>query len=234
MKRRRSALLGALFACGSWAAAVSPVGASDHLDGPRATADPPADIADVYAFTSPANPASVVLAMTVTPYASPSSAFASDVDYIFRVRRVVAPNPLTLDEGAPLDILCRFDSRSPQRVKCSTASGVSAEATVGDLDGGGGSAGPMRVFAGLRSDPAFVDRQGLNATIRTGRASFTGQNAWAGANVLALVVEVDARAVLVPSADGGPEAAASDASGEASAAGLPILAIAAETVRRGP
>ena len=52
--------------------------------------------------------------------------------------------------------------------------------------------------------------------MQTGRASFTGTNAFAGANVLAIVVELDATLFA----------------GDSGA--LPVLAVAAETVRRGP
>ena len=74
----------------------------------------------------------------------------------------------------------------------------------------------MRVFAGLRSDPAFFDRQGALATVTSGHASFTGQNAFASANVLAIVVEMSS-SLFAPDA-GTP----------------PVLAVAAETVRRSP
>jgi hypothetical protein len=48
-------------------AVLPAVRASDHLDGPRAIADPQADITDVFAFTSPENARRVVLAMTLVP-----------------------------------------------------------------------------------------------------------------------------------------------------------------------
>ena len=38
---------------------------SDHVDGPRQIGDPPADLTDLFAFTSPENPAHTVLAMNV-------------------------------------------------------------------------------------------------------------------------------------------------------------------------
>lgn len=202
------------------------VRASDHLDGPRVTADPQADITDVFAFTSPDNPARVVLAMAVTPYASGASAFSPLVDYAFRVERVEALSPLTLDP-AVRDVVCTFDAGSPQKVTCGAPGGFSATAAVGDTSGGGGPG--MRVFAGLRSDPAFFDRQGALAAVASGRASFTGQNAFAGANVLAIVVEVDSAAFTLDP-DAGASAGA-DAAPEA--AGPPVIAVAAETVRRG-
>jgi hypothetical protein len=186
--------------------------ASDHLDGPRTTADPAADIADVFAFTSPAHPNRLVFAMTLWPFASPSATFSTQVDYVFRVRRVAALRPLTLDT-VPLDITCAFDQGDDgsEQVSCSGPGG-SASATV---DAPSMADSPMRIFVGHRADPAFFDRLGALATLAGGRLSFTGQNAFAGANVLAIVIELDADAF------------------RASGAPLSPLAVAAETIRRG-
>jgi hypothetical protein len=236
---RPVAVVLSILGAGGVLAALPTVRASDHLDGPRATADPQADITDVFAFTSPEDPSRVVLAMAIAPYAPSSARFASGVEYAFRVRRVTAPNPLTMDPAA-LDVTCTFDDASPQTVHCVAPAGLSAGATVGEPPVGDGGREPaMRVFAGLRSDPAFLDRQGALATVATGRAAFTGQNAFAGANVLAIVVEIDARVAFVPVADGGADAATDAAKDAAPSAGgeggtavpMPMLAVAAETTR---
>ena len=44
---------------------------SDHISGPRALADPIADITDVYAFPSPEAPGRLVLVMNTLPMAKP-------------------------------------------------------------------------------------------------------------------------------------------------------------------
>ncbi|HEX8792260.1 MAG TPA: DUF4331 family protein [Polyangiaceae bacterium] len=216
MTRGRAVLVAAAAAAAVALAGVSAVRASDHLDGPGATADPQSDITDVFAFTSPENPAHVVLAMAVTPYAGDASTFSPTVDYAFRVQRVEVLQPFTLDTTAR-DVVCRFDSGSPQNVTCTAPGGLMATTQVGDPTGGGDAQSPMRVFAGMRSDPAFFDRQGALATLRTGAASFTGTNAFAGANVLAIVVELESRVFATV--------------GDAGADGAPTLAVAAETVR---
>jgi hypothetical protein len=206
--------------------------ASDHLDGPGVTADPQCDITDVFTFTSPADPTRVVLAMAVTPYATDASTFSPLVDYAFRVQRVQAVSPLTLD-GIAHDVVCEFSSGAPQKVTCTAPGDLAATAVVGDISGGSSNRGSstIRVFAGMRSDPAFFDRQGALQTLATGQASFTGQNAFAGANVLAIVVEVTS-AQLTLDLDGGPTVVIPDG-GDAAAASTPILAVAAETYRRG-
>src|SRR5215468_6696559 len=61
---------------------------SDHVDGPRSIGDPPADITDLFAFTSPQNPGRTVLAMCVFPSAGESAVFSNVIDYSIAVRRV--------------------------------------------------------------------------------------------------------------------------------------------------
>jgi hypothetical protein len=213
MKPRPIIAVATIAACAALAV-LSSVRASDHLDGPRSVADPQADITDVFAFTSPEAPGHVVLAMGVTPYAPASAEFSTQVDYVFRVRRVVATEPLTFDT-ATLDIACNFTGGdgATQTVSCAGPPGIQATAPVGVILPADPQSA-LRVFAGRRADPAFFDRQGALATVQSGRFSFTGQNAFAGADVLAIVVELDATML----GDAGTP--------------LPMLAVAAETVQQ--
>jgi hypothetical protein len=213
--KARAALACTAVAVAGALAVLSVSRASDHLDGPRATADPQADITDVFAFTSPVDPGKVVLAMALTPYASDASTFSGEVDYAFRVQVVDALQPLALG-GVALDIVCHLgaDDGAAPTMTCTGPEGATGSATVGVT--GSAPEGSIRVFAGLRSDPSFFDRQGALVTVASGRAAFTGQNAFAGANVLAIVVELDS---VLFSGDSGAR---------------PVLAVAAETVRRGP
>ena len=77
---------------------------SDHFSGPRAIADPAADIADLYAFPSPERPGRLVLVMTVFPTAAPGALFSDAVTYRFRLR------PLTVSTGGARP---RWASSSP-------------------------------------------------------------------------------------------------------------------------
>ena len=61
---------------------------SDHFSGPRALADPAADISDVFAFPAPDNPQHLVLVMDVFGKAGPSAVFSDAVIYRFRIRPV--------------------------------------------------------------------------------------------------------------------------------------------------
>ena len=46
---------------------------SDHISGPRALAEPIADITDFYAFPSPERAGHVVLVMNTLPFAPPTA-----------------------------------------------------------------------------------------------------------------------------------------------------------------
>src|SRR3954462_15593188 len=63
---------------------------SDHISGPRALAEPIADITDVYAFPSPESPGRLVLVMNTLPFAQPSARFSDGLVYRFRSRPVTA------------------------------------------------------------------------------------------------------------------------------------------------
>ena len=61
---------------------------SDHIDGPRQIGDPASDLTDLFAFTSPENPAHTVLAANVFPSAGVTALFSNAVNHSIAVRRV--------------------------------------------------------------------------------------------------------------------------------------------------
>jgi hypothetical protein len=176
---------------------------SDHISGPRALADPIADITDVYAFPSPERPGHLVLVMNTLPFAQPGDVLSDGLVYRFRLR--------PLGEGTPDDPAlfavqakefvfdCVFSapsgidgqSGSLQEGICTTPWGDAVQFMLNDE--GGGSGDRVRVFAGPRWDPFIMDARAALTTITTGRLSFTdpGSIFLDGKNVLSLVVEVD-------------------------------------------
>src|SRR3954451_25461372 len=68
---------------------------SDHISGPRALAEPIADITDVYAFPSPERPGHLVLVMDPLPFAKPSDALSDGLLYRFRLRPLTPSAPGT-------------------------------------------------------------------------------------------------------------------------------------------
>ena len=79
---------------------------------------------------------------------------------------------------------------------CTSPSGETARFRVHDERGGRG--GGLRVYAGLRSDPFFIDLPAYLESLKTGRLAFKeqGQNSLTDANVLGVVVEVDCGPLL--------------------------------------
>jgi Domain of unknown function (DUF4331) len=199
---------------------------SDHFSGPRAIAGPAGDICDVYAFPSPGRPGHLVLVMTVQPLATPDSSFSDAIVCRFRLR------PLEIDESrrsftfgpeeSELVFACTFEEPRPgangatpvQDGYCIAPSGETARFRVHDE--GGERLDGLRVYAGLRSDPFFIDLPAWQESLKTGRLAFKqeGQNSLAGFNALGVVVEVDGK--LLPK-NGAP----------------PLFAVVGETVVAG-
>lgn len=189
---------------------------SDHFSGPRALAGPPGDIADFYAFPSPERPGHLVLVMNVLPNAGPDAGFADAIVCRFRLRPVTiaATGPAAAFAVGPevteFVIDCAFEAPSAQvahawpsqRGRCVVATGGAVEFPVHDPRGG--RVDGLRVFAGRRADPFFIDFRALQATLATGRPTFNpvGQNSLAGFNVLSVVVEFDG--AMLQAASGGP------------------------------
>lgn len=198
---------------------------SDHFSGPRAIAGPAGDICDLYAFPSPERPGHLVLIMTVLPRAGPSACFSDAIGCRFRLRPVtvaaVGPAAGFAVGAEELVFDCTFDAPRPgdggaapvQQGRCTPPGGAPLAFRVHDQQGAG--ADGVRVFAGLRSDPFFLDLPALQATVRGGRLAFkeVGSNSLAGFNVLSIVVEADCAPLL--RADG------------------PLFAVVAETLAAG-
>jgi hypothetical protein len=178
---------------------------SDHISGPRALAEPIADITDVYAFPSPEAPANLVLVLNTLPFAPPDGRFSDGLIYRFRLR------PLTLAGGppgsAPFDVGaeelvfdCFFSNQSPeagpQSGFCRTPAGDEVAFRVGDPEGGKGAG--VKVFGGPRWDPFILDAPAALKTIATGRLTFTDPSAifLDGKNVLSIVIELDCALLL--------------------------------------
>ena len=177
---------------------------SDHISGPRALAEPIADITDVYAFPSPERPGRLVLVLNTLPFAKPSDLLSDGLVYRFRLR------PLTATAaGDPVPFAVRpeefvFDCVFSPPVRADGGQGVEQEGTCTAPAGetvsvrvndeqGGGSAHGVRVFAGPRWDPFIMDAPAALNTIATGKLAFTdpGSIFLDGKNVLSVVVEVD-------------------------------------------
>jgi len=175
---------------------------SDHVDGPRQIGDPPADITDLFAFTSPENPTRTVLAMDVFPSAGESAAFSNVIDHRIAVRRVTVAGIGNAAKFQPADDEIRFSVRFDtlkrdeitgnviQRGVCTLPDGRKLSFTVNDEKGASTPDGDVRVFAGLRSDPFYL--AWIAATLEK------IPNLLQHDNVLCIVFEFDTRRMLDP------------------------------------
>jgi hypothetical protein len=180
---------------------------SHHISGPRATAEPIADITDLYVFPSPDYPGRLVLVLNTLPFAPPSAVFSDGLIYRFRLRPLTAnardgPVPFAAGGGETV-IDCVFSAPAnghgangpQQKGTCWLPVGETASVRVNDEHGG--QARGVRVFAGPRWDPFIMDAPAALKTTATGKLAFTDPGAiyLDGKNVLSVVVEVD-RTVL--------------------------------------
>jgi hypothetical protein len=182
---------------------------SHHISGPRAVAEPIADITDLYAFPSPERPGHLVLVLNTLPFAPPDARFSDALIYRFRLRALTRNGGGAQAPFRPADdehvIDCVFSTPDPeeggeQQCTCTLPDGEAVTVQVGDE--GGSTSGAARVFAGPRWDPFILDAPAMLKTIATGELAFTEPGAiyLDGKNVLGLVVEIDCARVLGESA----------------------------------
>jgi hypothetical protein len=174
---------------------------SDHVDGPRSIGEPAGDVTDLFAFTSPENPASTVLAMCVFPSAGEDAIFSNVIDHAIVVRRVTVAGIGNAAKFQPADGEIRFTFRFEtlqrdatgnvvQRGVCKLPGGRELSLIVNDENGASTPEGDVRVFAGLRSDPFYL--AWIASELK--RVPNLLQND----NVLCIVVEFDTRRLLDP------------------------------------
>jgi hypothetical protein len=176
---------------------------SDHVDGPRQIGDPAADLTDLFAFTSPENPARTVLAADVFPTCGQEAMFSNAIAHSIVVRRAkvagLGDNAKFETSDPEIRFSVKFDAleRSPngqrpiQRGTCTLPGGQTLRITVSDEKGASTADGTFRVFAGLRSDPFNLGWLFVKGLVKS-------QNLLLGDNVLCIVIEFDTRRVLNP------------------------------------
>jgi hypothetical protein len=164
--------LGVVLALGIPIAAL----AADHGDAPSAAREPTADITDLYAWmTSDATKLNLVAA--VSPDASPGDTFSDAVIYQFSVSSSAAFG----EDQESTPITCKFIDGT--NIECWAGN----DYVVGDPSDPAGIVsdnGGLRVFAGLRDDPFFLEYNGFNNAINAANAavaanevSFPAENA---------------------------------------------------------
>jgi hypothetical protein len=130
---------------------------ADHLDAPATTAEPAADINDVYTFMDGTN---AVFAMTTFPAAPTTAAFSNTVQYVIHTSSGAAFGKTNTD----FNIICEFDTTGKASCWGGTTEFVTGDATA--VTGLKSASGKFTVFAGRRADPFFFNLDGFKATVK--------------------------------------------------------------------
>src|SRR4029453_17870497 len=154
---------------------------ADHFSGPRALADPASDITDVYAFPSPERPGQLVLVLDVFPIAVPPPLSSAALPYRFRLRPVAATTaggtPAFVPGADEWTFDLRFAPPAPggaaQAGACTAPGGAAISFRVGDEQPT--QAPGLRIFAGQRLDPFFLDLAAESANHALERLTFRTQ-----------------------------------------------------------
>jgi hypothetical protein len=135
---------------------------ADHVDGPAASADPTADITDVFAWMSPDTTA-VFLAMDLVRNATTASRFSDSVQYVFHT---TSRPTFSAPPSAEVTIICTFNPAQnlAQTIQCWAGNEAYVTGDASTINGITTNDGKFRVFAGLRNDPFFFNLRGLRAT----------------------------------------------------------------------
>ena len=176
--------------------------AADHIDTPTVT-NQPTDITDLYVFRG-ADPANLVFVANSQGLTSPANSAALKFD----ANTVLEFNiDKTGDNIEDLVIQCKYDAASNKMKiygpvapsatgsKSKLEGNVTAEVAVttyGSAAVAVTGASGIKVFAGPRDDPFFFDLSRFKAILAGTAPGFSnpGTDAFAGTNVLSIVVEV--------------------------------------------
>ncbi len=181
--------------------------AADHIDAPG-VASTSSDITDFYAFQSPETSSNVVFVANLQGLLSPSASASANFDENVMIEFNIDN---TGDAVEDLVIQCTFKDgkvyvygpMAPTRtgltstIVSSMTPTASAKITAYGSNATVGTAGGMKVFAGPRDDPFFMDFAQYGEIIAGNATSFNnpGADTFAGTNVMSVVVEVPKSAV---------------------------------------
>jgi hypothetical protein len=134
---------------------------ADHVDGPAASADPAADITDVFVWMSP-DAQRVFLIMSLTRNATTTSRFSNSVQYVFHT---TSRSSFGAPPSSEVAIICTFNQA--QIIQCWAGNEAYVTGDASNTNGIVSDDEKLRVFAGLRNDAFFFNLAGFRETSRT-------------------------------------------------------------------
>ncbi|MEQ9464369.1 MAG: DUF4331 family protein [Haliea sp.] len=181
------------------------VQAADHVESPAATADRPADLADIFLF-DPDDTSGRLVAM-ITYGGGSAVSDQNDADF-YCDRDVLYSYYIDRDDNgdgtasiAPdvrIDIRMAEQEDGSCRVRLDNVPGAGGAITGTVADGNRlfQSASGLNAFVGPVDDPFFFDAQGLGQTLSTGNVAFdSSRDAFANRNLSAIAFEIDTAAL---------------------------------------
>lgn len=179
--------------------------AADHVESPAATADRPADLADIF-FFAPADTEGHLVAI-VTYGGDSAVSDQNDADFycdrdvlysFFIDRDDNGDGTESIAEDVRIDIRMAEQEDGSCRVRLDNVPGAGG-AITGTVDDGNRlfqSASGLNAFVGPVDDPFFFDAQGLGETLSTGDVAFDStRDAFANRNLSAIAFEIDSAAL---------------------------------------
>jgi MFS family permease len=174
---------------------ATPLSASDHIDGQLTTAHRAADLTDLYVFPTPGRQASLTIVLDAYPLVPSDGRFSNRSSYTLLFRRAaIRPSPggARLETADEVALPCTFETpaaTAEHTVTCRSPDGGTArsryDAVTVEREGG------FRVYAGMRADPFFLNTGFFSQATEGKLAPPEDDDALRGANVLAIVVEID-------------------------------------------
>lgn len=175
--------------------------AADHIDAPE-VASTSSDITDFYAFQSMDNTSNIVFVANLQGLLSPTATASASFDENVMVEFNIDTNADAIED---LVIQCTFENGqvsvygpvAPTQMGTSStlvaeSLSVSAAITAYNQSAVIGTGNGIKVFAGPRDDPFFMDFAQYGQIIGGNATSFNdpGADTFAGSNVMSVVVEV--------------------------------------------
>jgi len=180
----------AIAAFGALFAVAVPAIAADHAEAPISSADPAADIADLYLWENGGGQTVAILTFAgLSPAGMPAT---YDADVLYGIHF-----DTDLDAVEDWSIWVRYgtDSQGNWGVQVVNLPGTGAP-VWGPVEQVIPTAGG-RVWSGLRDDPFFFDLQGFNDTLYTATLMFDStRDSVAATNATAIVLEFDTASAM--------------------------------------
>ena len=175
---------------------------SDHIDGPVTTAHRVGDIVDLYAFPTPNSPGKISIILDMYPLVARSGHFSDKVQYNIILR------PAQIDQsskswkfktGARNYIKCSVQTPSntdDHIITCRTDNNIIAQTKFGKVREAGSGNG-FDLFAGMRSDPFFFNKDFASKLGQQGiMTSEEDKNVMDAINCLSIAMNIDVNRVF--------------------------------------